>query len=335
MPNGNKGEWSELYAFLKVLITGEISEEDGSMYTVEKMSRFECGAEKNYTWEDGNIIVHSLLDQKVDTALLNLLLPDMFNEIKSGKGSYSCPVMEKVMQLLNIERIKSASSNKDDFKIKFKNSKLRGYNVKSKIGHSAGIINASRRTNFVFEVDCPLSNAELNRLGGPKKIVKAIYAAGGSLTFRKCPESYALQLGTDATEMLAIMLIEYFRADEKSVSGLIDQLFAGNKRVLNKPKIIWRNKITDVLLNSNEYQRPGKICKRDSSSASGGLIYVEQDGSVSCNIYSSKDDAGDYLYDTAFLDTASTGRHEFGKLYNDPDENYRAIKLNLNVKGTH
>jgi len=56
---------------------------------------------------------------------------------------------------------------------------------------------------------------------------------------------------------------------------------------------------------------------------------------VICDIYSSKDDAGDYLYKTAFFDTASTSRHDFGKAFLDPDNGFSAIKLNLNIKGNN
>jgi type II restriction enzyme len=336
---GNKGEWSELYAFLYTLINGEIVEKDGTVNVVTKMARFECGKEKEYTWEDGYIKIPKgqlqLFSEPVNPADLRLLLPDMFSEIKNGTGSYSCPTIEKVMKVLDIERIKSASSNKDDFKIQFRGSKLRGFNVKSELGNCAGIINASKKTNFFYQVFSSLSDSDVNALRGPKDRIRTIYDNGGHLEFRDCHESYKMQLGQEATQIFSMLLLEYFKSDEKMIPKLVDQIFGSKKRVLNLPKEIWINTISRILTDSGDFIRPSKIRMRDARSASGGLIFVKRNGTVTCDIYSSKDDAGDYLYKTAFLDTASTTRHDFGKVYLEPDKGYRAIKLNLNIKGTN
>jgi type II restriction enzyme len=139
-------------------------------------------------------------------------------------------------------------------------------------------------------------------------------------------------------------LLEHFKGNGVNISNLVDKIFEEKlkkmRKIKNKnikvdglPKNAWFNEISRILVASGEFMIPSKVKISSDCSASGGLVFVEKDGSINCTIYTSKDDARKYLYETSFLDTASTSRHSFGKIYKQPYDEFLAINLNLNIKG--
>ena len=64
--------------------------------------------------------------------------------------------------------------------------------------------------------------------------------------------------------------------------------------------------------------------------ATGGCLVVKDNGEIlSYHIYN-KNKFENYLYHNTKLDTASSSRHNFGKIYKENGEYY--IKLNLQIR---
>lgn len=61
----------------------------------------------------------------------------------------------------------------------------------------------------------------------------------------------------------------------------------------------------------------------------GGYIIMRDDGMLLCYHLYNDDDFRDYLFNNTKLDTPSTSRHDFGYLYEQNEDIY--IKLNLQV----
>lgn len=332
MLTGNKGEWSELYALMSCIAHREIYDIRGYPHIIKKISRKEDNRIKDFILKKDSTCVSE--KGKLDIRFLKDNLKFFLKEIKNGKGrAFSCPEMEKAMNYLGITKIKSNATNKDDFSIQFEGAGLQGFNVKSDLGSCSGLINASKCTNFTYEVFSDLDIDDLNFgfKSKPSKTVRKIYDNGGRLEFRYCSDIYKMQLGTEMTTIFSLLIIEYFKSKKRSISDLTEQIYKGKGSIKGIPKDIWISKLCDTLPNCGSKIKPSK-CKVDLDRIdSGGLIFVKKDSSILCDIYSAKDNAGSYLYQMCFLDTASTRRHDFGKVYYEL-EGYKAIKLNLNVK---
>ena len=66
--------------------------------------------------------------------------------------------------------------------------------------------------------------------------------------------------------------------------------------------------------------------------ATGGYIVAKRDGEVICYHIHNQNDLEDYLLANTKLETASSSRHKFGKLYRDEDDHQLYFKLNLQIR---
>lgn len=64
--------------------------------------------------------------------------------------------------------------------------------------------------------------------------------------------------------------------------------------------------------------------------ATGGYLIVKEDGDVLCYHIYNKNEFENYLFNNTKLETASSGRHDFGSIYQENGDMY--IKLNLQIR---
>ena len=64
--------------------------------------------------------------------------------------------------------------------------------------------------------------------------------------------------------------------------------------------------------------------------ATGGYLVVKENGDVLCYHIYNRNEFEDYLFANTKLETASSTRHEFGKIYEENDQFY--FKLNLQIR---
>ncbi|MGB0477365.1 MAG: HpaII family restriction endonuclease, partial [Flavobacteriaceae bacterium] len=62
----------------------------------------------------------------------------------------------------------------------------------------------------------------------------------------------------------------------------------------------------------------------------GGYLIVKNNGDILCYHVYNKNEFEDYLLNNTKLDTASSSRHEFGKLFQENGKIY--LKLNLQIR---
>ena len=67
-----------------------------------------------------------------------------------------------------------------------------------------------------------------------------------------------------------------------------------------------------------------------TADATGGYIIVREDEEVLCYHLFNRNEFENYLLKNTKFETASTSRHEFGKIYKENNEYY--IKLNLQIR---
>ena len=64
--------------------------------------------------------------------------------------------------------------------------------------------------------------------------------------------------------------------------------------------------------------------------ATGGYLVVKEDGEVLCYHIYNRNEFEDYLIRNTKLETASSSRHDFGKIYKIGGQSY--FKLNLQIR---
>ena len=128
MLKGNRGEWSEVYAFLRILADGEIKPADANLnelsdepaIPVIRVIREEKGAPRvSYYVGD---LVRAELDggetvAEVETGKLASEAASLYREITSAghaKGAFAVPLTEEFMDELGLHTLKAPSADKAD-----------------------------------------------------------------------------------------------------------------------------------------------------------------------------------------------------------------------------
>ena len=170
MLKGNKGDWSETYALLKLMSDRAIAAADEDMqpivgegYSFISISRGQTDLDmlqydiSNYDTikinnRDGNTI------KVIDSKHLKSKIVSIFEDIKQAKGaSFELPAAEGIMKELLMNKVKAPNTSKSDMTGIIMNSYTNtaselGFSIKSQLGGSSTLLNASSHTNFIYEV---------------------------------------------------------------------------------------------------------------------------------------------------------------------------------------
>ncbi len=361
---GNKGEWSEIYAFLKILSDKVLYAADENLNKIEdkyldvlkiireEKSRITGKKEKKVydltTAKDGNeVSIFNIDGQKIvaiDISDLKNGVRRIFESIKNiGKGKTSIPEAEKFMNLLLCEQIKASSSDKSDIRLivhdRFSPTEVEsGFSIKSEIGSSPTLLNASKsNTSFVYEITGELDSDTLNAVP-TKNVVKdranEVYRTGGTLKFARMESdvfrSNLARIDYVMPEIIATMLANFFRGTGTSVKELVQSL-PGDPS------------LTRYNLNLGDYQykvkqfleavalgmTPAKPWS-GRAEAQGGYIVVKEDGDLVCFHLYNREKFLDYLYENTRFESPSTTRHGYGTAAKEDDKNI--FRLNLQVR---
>jgi len=334
----NKGEWSELYAFFKLLV-------DNKLYFGDEYSRLlsECvtvfevahnDSELVYGISDSDIVFKStsgveVKRKKVSEIISHNGIANLLNKIKHGTGrSFDIQSVIPSLEAANIySSVKGNSFQKGDLQIAFEHKgmsyPLSPVGIKSDLGAKPTLLNASSATNFVFEVNgLTTSIDEINNINTKSKIkdrLQAIQQQGASINFVGCEldiHTKNLQkIDSLMPQIIAELLLKYYGGQGSRVSDLVigDQVRARFKDYLKS------------ILLGMFYTR-----EWDGNTESVGSILIKDDGELQLYHVIKENILKDYLFNHTKLDTPSSTRHRFGSLY---QENGKVlIKLNLQIR---
>lgn len=339
----NKGELSEIYALCKMIFEQKVhygdlntnptedyisvlmlhtNQSDIILDKSEIVIQYHQGEQKTYP------LSHFIQAQELQSALA---------DIQQGKSTFSSPILEEKVQLLGLQRTKATNFEKADATLTFdENGQIfhrQNTSVKSFLGASPTLINASQATNFVYQIDnIGLQEmAIINAIDGSAKIkrrLQKIMDVGGILQFKKCEnpiyESTLRKVDSRMPEILADALLAFFAKQ------------IGN-RLMDYP----------VQKIANEEQKNQIHCRLKDfikSSILGIFPTHEWDGNLSANSVLIVNQAGellfyhtnkeqilkDFFYQNTFFDTPSSSRHRFGLVYQENGKFY--FKLNLQLR---
>jgi len=202
---GNKGEWSEVYVFLKLLADGKLYAADADLniiqniyYPIIKIIKNKIDSNREYVRNgkikvvDGNskkIVLEIPIQQFTQNA--NLLL----KTIKNSTGAFAVPPIETFLRQINWETIKSNPNSKPDITLVVHDLRtgfdpVLKFSIKSQLGGSSTLLNPSRLTNFIYKVfGVELNDNEIefiNKIESKSKVrdrIMKIKDMGGTFEF--------------------------------------------------------------------------------------------------------------------------------------------------------
>ncbi len=355
----NKGEWSEFYTLLKLLEEQRLYAADEHL---EKLKDIFYPILKIITAKDSEKeLIYELDDSEeikffnpatssialVKRSAIKSHVAEIFNIIKTANSTtFEIPIAEKLLNDLGKPVIKSTKKSDIDLVLHDVRTGIKpevGFSIKSQVGGAPTLLNAGGdATNFIYEIENFSGDPEtINSIETPSKIrdrISAIYNSGASLKFINTAnpifgENLA-KIESLLPALIAEMLITYYSGKAFTMQEINEYLESEKFLLipgLNPQSGFYEFKIKHFLINVALGMTPARAWD-GLLPANGGYIVVREDGEIVCYHIYNQDAFRDYLFRHTKLETPSTTRHDFGKVYNENGKYY--IKLNLQIRFT-
>jgi type II restriction enzyme len=217
-----------------------------------------------------------------------------------------------------------------------------GFSIKSQLGGASTLLNDGKTTNFIFKINnLTLTQNQILEINGIetrskiKDRIEKFTTLGGELQFQKTESSVfgnnLILIDSALPKIIAESLHLFFTSTFSAVSDLTAQISATNpidyNLDTNHPFYTYKIKrfLTDIALG----MMPSKVWTGELDTT-GGYLIVKEDGEVLCYHIYNRNEFEDYLFTNTKLETASSTRHEFGKIYEEKGQLY--FKLNLQIR---
>jgi len=349
MLSGNKGEWSEIYVFLKLLATGRLNIADENLnsiadvyYPIIKILRDQNNSSLEYHFDSAIKIIDASSKNELLTITIKEFVEKsdaLFNSLKKAKGrSFTFPNINDFLKTIRITSLAANSRNKSDINIVVHdlNTGLKpqlGFSIKSMLGKNSTLFNAGNTTNFIYHLktEKKINIDQINSIEEQPKILnRLIFLKKMNIvpSFSHI-QSSTLELNlrlidSDLPEILAEMLLLNY-----STSGL--SLFNETARhLININPLNFdlsqghpfyeyklKNFLTDTALGMTPATKwEGKY------DATGGIIVVKQDGEIVYYHIYNRNEFQKYLLNNTRFEQASTSRYKFGSVYKESGKYY-------------
>jgi hypothetical protein len=356
MLTGNKGEWSEVYAFFKILAEGKLYPGDanlnkiaGFFYPVISVIKNELSKEKTFSLSGTDILISDGRNPVIRIPIaqfasnaLNLLV-----SIKSSSSSFSVTSTEAFLKSLGLYSLKANSSTKADIVIQIHDSRtnfqpILGFSIKSKLGRPSTLLNASTATNLNFKISGgPLTTSDINTINNidtSRKIrerIQNIYKKGASLEFvnadNKTFHNNLVLIDSLLPIIISDAVVAYYKDEIKTLSAICKHLTKTNPvgfdQSLNHK--FYEHKLKRFLSEVALGMMPNTIWAGEYDGTEGYIV-IKEDGEVVCYHIINRNLFEDYLLANTRIDTPSSTRHGYGSIYNSKGENF--LKLNFQIR---
>lgn len=356
MLRGNKGEWSEIYVFLKLLSDGRLNAADADLnaipnvfYPIIKILKNESSGNRQYALngnievidgDSGNILI------SVPTISFIQKAQELLIELKASSGrSFSIPNIEDFLKSIDVNSLTALTTDKSDIQIVVHdlNTGLKptlGFSIKSMIGKDSTLFNPGAGTNFIYKVIKPNklvidlikfnseTLAESKKSAAFSKIsirIKELEKLGCKIKFHKI-QSDNLELNlklidSQLPELLSQILLYKYKFGLPKLKNLLDKLTQENPLGfdLSKGHPFYEVKIKNFLTETALGMTPETVWT-GIYDATGGIIIVKETGDLVCYHIYNRNEFQNYLLNNTKLDQASTSEDEnnpgFAKISN-------------------
>ncbi|MBL4750884.1 MAG: HpaII family restriction endonuclease [Amylibacter sp.] len=337
----NKGEWSELYAFIKILADGELpSANDDLSSNYGKIIKFKSvivkgrnGGNNRYVIDKKIIKIydsHGILIDCFNRVLLAQKAANLAAKILKGKGSsFKIPEAVNIQNELHLFNTSAGSKTKADLEAVIfdvsSNAETRlGFSIKSFLGGNPTDLNASRHTQYIYHLPGMDANSAktINEINTKNKLAdrfKAIFNKCTKIQYCRMQsvefERNIKKLDTMMPEFLAFMAIERFRPSGKKrpiyaykTVGALTKALSRNKGLHSKHRLSYddyKYKIKLLLEAVSLGMVPSEIWN-GYSKAKGGFLIVKNSGEIVYFSIFDRDRYLDYLFNNMIFETPSS-----------------------------
>ncbi|WP_262712046.1 HpaII family restriction endonuclease [Flavobacterium rhamnosiphilum] len=217
-----------------------------------------------------------------------------------------------------------------------------GFSIKSQLGGDATLLNAGKTTNFIYQIlDFKPTESEIkaiNEIDTRSKIkdrIEAVKNAGGKLKFVTLEQDVfknnLVLIDSLLPNIVAEIIKTFFTSALSSIKDLTENINKSNPlnydtqfaHTFYDYKV--KRFLTDVALGMT----PSKVWT-GIYDATGGYLVVKENGDILCYHIYNRNQFEDYLFVNTKLETASSTRHDFGKIFEENGQYY--FKLNLQIR---
>lgn len=351
MQKFNKGEWSELYVFVKLLSEGKIHYGDelfnvipDKYFGIDRIIKNSKDGDKLYSIGLENIEVDNV---RIDRQYLSQLANEIFGQILTGRKTFEINDSDGIKKILLINRFSEPSASKIDLKLSLvdiitETSNVYGFSIKTKYTGKSTLVNASgKNTGFKYKILNFNSGAkdEINKINGPSKIndrVKKIIELGGEIRLvgpvSGIYKSNLKLVDSNMHKIIGELLLSAYIGNQKLIKKSLETQSFTNFYLNNEED---KNSITHKIKNFLKASALGLKTgsKWDGSDeVDGGIIVVKITGEILGYFLFSLSKFKEYLWQNTYFETPSTTRHKFGFVYEEKSEFY--FDLNLQVRFT-
>ena len=352
----NKGEWSELLAFVRILTEQKIILSNENLEPTQNYFKVNRVTGKNIdidfllvdqdkievvdrnTGKVQNIAIESLINENV--------LGNLVKAIKDGKRTFSVPDFEIIQNALGLTVVKLGnSSQKADIILDIQNETINkvneGFNIKSYLGSKPTLFNASGNTNFIFEIKNLSKDKidKINNISTRTKLtdrIRAIEEYGGVFNYI-APEKKTLEYNLKMVDLampqvIGRVLLAFYKNRISTISKIVDHIHEHTdlKETIQYEDKDWLvHKVKQLLVDILLGFFPGS--EWDGTYDANGTIVVKEAGSQVAFHIIDVESLKSYLFKHIRLDTPSTTRHRYGKLFLENDKKLY-FKLNLQLR---
>ncbi len=350
---GNLGEWSELLVLGKILVDGGgYSADEKQMPIKEQFNKVleviiagdSNVAELIYQIKENEIYVikDNIQTQTLSRQSLKEKLQVFLLDLTDGKKSKTFTVHSglELMDFLSKKKMSAGSSQTtNDLELVIEDPKTggptsrSGFSIKSQLGSSATLLNASGATNIIYKivpndtsVQNPLPNIEKS---SRKKDIQALYDVGYHLEFSGFQsETFARNLSfIDSqmpTNLAKVVLNHYLFSDTNDYAQTVERTFPSDKS--DSEQIVFKFK--ELLGAVSMGLRPAKAWMGNPSKFKG-LLVIKSDGELLFYYLVTRLNFEEFLYQNVKIDRPDT-RLKFGTIYWENAQ--PLIKLNFQIR---
>lgn len=350
--SGNKGEWSELYAFFKLLSQGrvyaaneKVEKIDNVYYPILKIMREEQKGEViDYVIDDDkiNIEIQSNVVMSIARDEMEKNANGLLREIATHSGSFELEEVAKFANGVRVTKIKAPSFNTTDISMQIQDIHTNfirnvGFSIKSEVGHSPTLLNAGHTTNFIYHVKGITAEQaeEINAIDTKTKIkdrMKAIKDYGGIIEYAGMNHAgfkrNLIMVDSSMPQIIGNMLLYHYDEDIKECEKLVELVGERDPLGYGDP-MMYEYKFKKFLCSCALGMKPAKVWD-GLDEANGGYIIVKADGEILAYHIYNRNFFEQYLLDNTIIERASTSRHDYMSLYEKDEEMF--LKMNLQVR---
>ncbi len=356
MLRGNKGEWSEIYTLLKIISDKKLFAGDRDLNKIESVVfpiihilRDEFNGTNVYSYETDIVLIKGSEEEfriplnafKVNAAILLAKLKE------STSSTFTIPEIESFINSFNCVSIKAKSSVKSDIRIVIHDQRTGtnpqlGFSIKSQLGGASTLLNAGKTTNFIYRIkNSNLTDnqiEEINAISSRSKIkdrLERIKKSSDGLEFVSTESTVfgnnLVLIDSYLPNLIAEIVCNFYNSSFTKTIDLVNSTARDNPLKFNTesnhPYYSYKIKrfLTDIALG----MMPSKVWTGHLDTT-GGYLIVKEDGEILCYHIYNRNEFEDYLLLNTKLETASSSRHDFGKIYIKNDE--LLFKLNLQIR---